>query len=79
MQVGISCFLILLRWGRTLDSGGRISMDGERLESSGDEDESSKVCAVLFVKCSVQLVLLCKTFYFCIRSHVIGFYQREQS
>jgi len=30
------------RWGRTLDSGGRISIDGERLESSGDEDESSK-------------------------------------
>ena len=33
------------RWGRTLDSSGRTSIQDGALESSGDEDESSKVGA----------------------------------
>ena len=36
-----------LRWGRTFDSGLRTSVDEDKLESSGDEDESSKVCFVV--------------------------------
>ncbi|XP_065057914.1 pinin-like [Rhopilema esculentum] len=30
------------RWGRTVEAGSRISVDEQRLDSSGDEDDSSK-------------------------------------
>ena len=54
----VSCYIVKLesyvacfahRWGRTLDSGGRTSIDDGRLESSGEEEESSKVFTHYFM------------------------------